>query len=246
MQVKKIIVIALVALVACNKRFVANKVTYQGYAVATNVTANSKLNSLIKPYADSVNAKMNDVLGEVTEELTKKQPESTLGNFVADAMLFGAKKNYNQQIDASFANFGGIRLNAIPKGKLTRSKIFELSPFDNVLVLQTLTGEQLQQFLNHISGRGGWPAAGISWVIQNKTATNILINGVALNTNANYTIAIVDYVANGGDDCNMLKSIVQKNNGILCRDAIIEYCQNLTRNQQPITATLQNRVSYAK
>ena len=63
---------------------------------------------------------------------------------------------------------GGIRLNAVPAGDITRGKIFEMSPFDNIIVLQKLNGKLLQEFLNHISGRGGWPAAGIQWQIKNK------------------------------------------------------------------------------
>lgn len=59
----------------------------------------------------------------------------------------------------------------------------------------------LQVFLNHISNKGGWPATGITWQIKDKTAVNVLINGQPLNETADYTVAMVDYVANGGDDC---------------------------------------------
>ena len=35
----------------------------------------------------------------------------------------------------------------------------------------------------------------------------LFINGAPLNESATYTIANNDYVANGGDDCTMLKPI---------------------------------------
>jgi hypothetical protein len=53
-------------------------------------------------------------------------------------------------------------------------------------------------------------------------------------------------VANGGDNSDMLKTIPQINNGFLLRDALIEYVQSLTQKGQPITATIQNRVTNAQ
>ena len=35
-----------------------------------------------------------------------------------------------------------------------------------------------------------------------------------------------DYVANGGDDCTMLKPIPQLNNGYIFRDAVFDYLAN--------------------
>ena len=42
-------------------------------------------------------------------------------------------------------NHGGIR-SYIPKGNITTGKIFELMPFDNLIVLQEVKGSVLQQF----------------------------------------------------------------------------------------------------
>ena len=166
---------------------------------------------------------MNDIIAVAGMSLEKRQPEGTLGNILSDAMLIMAREKYKTTVDASFVNFGGIRLPAIAAGNITRGKIFELSPFDNVVVLQKVSGKIMQQFLNLVAGRGGWPCAGISYQIKNKQAVNVNIGGNPIAENSIYTIALVDYIANGGDDCEMLKVLPQENNGYLFRDAILEY-----------------------
>ena len=239
--------------ISCKTVYQPQSVAYVDYRLSQSSKQNSSVITLLQPYADSVNKSMNDVIAVAEIELEKKQPEGTLGNIMADAMLTKAKQIYNIPVDGAFINNGGIRLPAIPRGNITRGKIFELAPFDNVIVLQKLSGKILQEFLNHISGRGGWPVAGMSWQIKNlpagqagKTAINILINGVPIDETAVYTIALVDYVANGGDDCNMLRPIPQINKGYILRDAILEYLTDINKQGKKISSKIENRVSNAE
>jgi 2',3'-cyclic-nucleotide 2'-phosphodiesterase (5'-nucleotidase family) len=189
---------------------------------------------------------MNAVIAVAAKELEKKQPEGTLGNVMVDAMLAKAKQANKMPVDAAFINYGGIRLTSVAAGNITRGKVFELTPFDNDIVLQKLSGKILQQFLNHISAKGGWPVAGITWQIKNKTAVNILINGLPIDETLIYTIAMVDYVANGGDDCAMLRPIPQVSIGYVLRDALIAYFMELNTQGKKITATIENRVTNAE
>ena len=232
-------------LFSCQTFYQPQSVKYKDYRLTQNSKQDGALNTALKPYADSVNKNMNDIIAVAEEELVKRQPEGSLGNIMADGMLAIAKEKYNEPIDASFINFGGIRLQAIPAGNITRGKLFELAPFDNVIVLQKIEGKVFQQFLNHISSRGGWPTAGMTWQIKNKEAINVLIGRKPLLETSTYTIALVDYVANGGDDCEMLKSISQINNGILFRDAIIAYFSSFTKQGKKIPAITEKRVSNA-
>ena len=232
-------------LLSCQTFYQPQTVKYKDYRLTQTSEQDGALNTALKPYTDSVNKNMNDIIAVAEEELVKRQPEGSLGNIMADGMLAIAKEKYNQPIDASFINFGGIRLQAIPAGNITRGKLFELAPFDNVIVLQKIEGKVFQQFLNHISSRGGWPTAGMTWQIKNKEAVNVLIGRKPLLETSTYTIALVDYVANGGDDCEMLKSISQINNGILFRDAIIAYFSSFTKQGKKIPAITEKRVSNA-
>jgi 2',3'-cyclic-nucleotide 2'-phosphodiesterase (5'-nucleotidase family) len=257
MQYKRIYLLPFLLLsslvFSCKTIYQPQSVAYVDYRINKTAVADSGVLQLLQPYADSVNKSMNTIIAVAATELEKKQPEGTLGNFMADAMLIKARELYKMPVDAAFVNYGGIRLTNIMAGNITRGKIFELAPFDNIIVLQKISGKTLQLFLNHISGRGGWPVAGIGWQIKNKPdltkekmAINILINGLPIDETAQYTIAFTDYIANGGDDCNMLRPIPQINKGYLFRDALINYCTDMHQQGKEITAIIQNRVSNAE
>ena len=59
-------------------------------------------------------------------------------------------------------------------------------------------------------------------------------------------MALADYVANGGDDCIMLKTVPQINNGYIFRDAILEYFADINKQGKKIVAKIENRVSNAE
>ena len=163
-----------------------------------------------------------------------------------DALIVMAKEKFKVPVDAAFLNNGGIRLPSLAVGNITRGKVFELAPFDNIVVLQKVNGKVLQQFLDHVSAIGGWPSAGVTWQIKDKKAVNVMVNGSPINETAMYTIANNDYVANGGDDCDMLRPIPQINNGYVFRDAILEYMKRLTREGKTVSAKIENRVTNAE
>ena len=236
----------LVFQVSCNSAYHSQKVEYKDYRIQSSNKSDSALLTLMKPYADSVNKSMSEVVGIADKNLDKKQPESTLGNFMADAMIIMSREKYGINVDASFINFGGVRLTQIPPGPVSRGKIFELMPFDNLLVLQKLNGEVLQQLLDHIAERGGWPIAGITMAIKDKKAVNVLVGGKPINNSSVYTIANSDFVANGGDNADMLRPIPQQSNGYLMRDAIFDYIKKLKSEGKNISANEEKRITNAQ
>ncbi len=189
--------------------------------------------TMLKPYADSVNASMNLVLGSLEVQLVKSWPSCSLGYFMTDAYKEGAEKKFNRKVDVAAMNMGGIRLNAMEPGPVTRGKIFELMPFDNLMVLIELDGATLQAFLDHIASRGGWPLTGAELTIEQKKATRVLIGGKPIDPAAKYVLATSDYVANGGDDSNVLKGLPQINIGYLQRDAILDYVSTHNKIELP-------------
>jgi 2',3'-cyclic-nucleotide 2'-phosphodiesterase (5'-nucleotidase family) len=201
---------------------------------------------MIQPYRQEVDRTMNEVVGFAPVALEKKQPEGTLGNFMADALLERARAVFLVPVDAAVVNFGGIRLNQLPAGPVTNGKIFELMPFDNLLVLQKLKGDVLQRFLNLTAARGGWPVAGITLEIRGQEAIRVRIGGRPLDTAAVYTIANSDFVANGGDNADMLRGLPQISNGYLVRDALFDHIKNRKSAGKSIVAEVQQRVIYAE
>lgn len=239
------IVFAIVVLHSCKTAYQPTTVEFNDYKISQVTSESNSLTRLLKPYAESVNKNMNDVIAIAAINLEKRTPEGTLGNVLADAMLFKAREKYGKNVDASFINSGGIRLPSIAKGNITRGKIFELAPFDNLIVLLEINSKDLLLFLDLVAGKGGWPCAGITYQIKNNKPVNVQLRGAPLDENTVYTIALVDYIANGGDNCDMLKDLPQQNKGYLFRDAIIDYFTDLNNSGKTITSSIEKRVSNA-
>lgn len=231
---------------SCNITYKSQSLQYKSYRVTDTVSKNTAALSLLQPYSDKVNRTMNEVVGIAEISLEKKQPECTLGNFLADAFLVMAQEKYNTKADISLINFGGMRLTQVPKGEVTNGKIFELMPFDNLLILQKVKGDVLQQFLDLIAAKGGWPVAGMTMQIKDKKAVNVMIGGKPIDPNATYTMVNSDFLANGGDNADMLRPIPQITNGYLMRDAIFDYIKKLKSQGKNITANIENRVTNAQ
>lgn len=232
--------------ITCNTLYETRSLEYRTYRVTESQKKDSALLAFLAPYSETVNRTMNDVVGVADQSMDKKQPESTLGNFMTDAFLVMAAEKYNTPVDASFLNYGGMRLTQLPAGNVTTGKIFELMPFDNLLILQKLKGDVLQQFLDLTAARGGWPVAGLTMQIKDKKAVNVMIGGKPLDPNATYTTVNSDFVANGGDNADMLRNVPQISNGYLMRDAIFDYIKKLKSQGKNISAKIENRVSYAQ
>lgn len=200
---------------------------------------------MLQPYKKGVDTQMKVIIGHTDIPLTKAQPESTLGNFVADAQLMAAKA-IDPKTEISISNYGGIRVPYIDPGPLTRGKMYELMPFDNMLTIVEIPGTVLKQFCNHIAKGKGWPVSGISFTIKDKQAENILINGQPLDEHRYYKVATSDYVARGGDNCDFLSTEKKRFTSIFIRDAMMAYVTRLEQAGKPLHPQIENRIRYAE
>lgn len=240
----RLIVYFLVSLVACsgcNLSFSTKRSVYSQYGVfAGRAKPDSAAQVLIKPFRDSLSARMDVVIGTSEMELVKQQPESTLGNFCADAILdYTLTLLPEKRIHASVINYGGLRIPALPKGEITVGKIYELMPFDNFITVVWISGDSLQSLCNTIAAAGGWPVAGLSFRIENKKAVDIKVQNAPVVTSSEYGIVVSDYLANGGDNMTMLRTDKMTTTGVFMRDALINYIKSLDK---PITVSLEQRI----
>lgn len=215
------------------------KVTHQ-------IAPDKNIKAFYQPYKDSLDKSMKVQLATLSQDLMKEQPESTLGNMMVDILKAETEKYTKKKIDIAILNYGGIRSSSLAKGPLLIENAYLLMPFDNYLVALNLTGQQIQTFCDIIAEYGGWPVAGISFQIQNKKAINIMVGEQPLDNSKIYCTATIDYVANGGDGMEFLRPIPQIQTGVLYREAIMEYWKEQTKEGKQISASLENRVSYAK
>ena len=118
-------------------------------------------------------------------------------------------------------------------------------PFDNKLVMLELDGATTKKLLDRIAEKGGWPISHtLSMEIDGQTATNIKIKGQDFDINKTYTVALADYIADGGDDCFFLADGKRTDKDLLIRDIIIDHLRNKPVGEKVIvqddTARIKN------
>lgn len=194
------------------------------------------IESLISGYREEMNKEMLVVIGDLPEELTKSKPNSNLGNWFTDMLEEEAKILFPEdEVDFAIQNYGGLRVNAFAKGPITQSDIFELMPFDNTLVLLTLPIDKVQALCDRIAHYGGWPISkSLQFTVKDSSATDILIKNQPLNSKEFYNIAIPDYIANGGDQCDFLLDHKSINSGIFIREIVIDHIKRKDEKGEPI------------
>lgn len=230
--------------IACTNTKRLVQVQYTGYEIRMPYRTDTVMQQFLQAYTDSLYQAGHIVVGFATSNMYKKQPESALGNFMADGMRIMAEKKLGVPVHAAFINYGGIR-SGLRKGDITIDDLCALMPFNNVVVVQKLKGNVVRALLDHIAGSNGWPCSGITMKIKNKQATDVYINGRPLDENEWYYIANTDYIANGGDHCTMLRTQAQVNKNYLLSDALADYVRMLTQQGKPVAATIENRITYA-
>jgi 2',3'-cyclic-nucleotide 2'-phosphodiesterase (5'-nucleotidase family) len=214
------------------------------YAIKAN-DSNAKYDTFLLPYRKAMQQKMNVIVGTSNMQLVKAKPDGNLGHMVCDAMYYAASQK-KIPCDASMCNAGGIRVPSVAKGNVSLGTVYEIMPFDNELLVLSFTGPQLDSICQGIARSGGMPVSGIEFTINQNTAQNIKINGNPLSYNTTYNIVVSDYMANGGDNMNILKNLPRTQCKILLRDAIVDYIKYCTANNKPLATENQKRITQSK
>ncbi len=214
------------------------------YKVDSSAGGNAAMVQMLSRYKGAVDTLTQQQVVRSSGVLTKAQPESTLGNLVAEAQLAAARQ-IDPKVVAAVSNYGGLRLPLIAPGPIHRETIYELMPFENTVCIAEMPGSVVQQFCNNMARRKGWPVAGLRFTIEDTLATNIEIGGQPLNPVLVYKVALNDYNAKGGDNCDFLRPLRKKNSTVLIREAILTYLADFEKRGEEYHPTLDGRVRYA-
>lgn len=214
-----------------------------GIKVNASLPAHPQTEALIAPYRQQLQAQMTEVLGYSAQELRKiDNRESALGNFVADVQMAQVLPLYPKPIDLSLMTTGGLRA-TIPQGPVTLNHVFELSPFENQLVVVTLPGTTLQKLFAYGARSKDLIFNNATFTIKNNQPLNIRINHQPLDVNRLYRVVMSDYLANGGDNLTFLKEATSvEPTGILVREALIRHIRQLTAQNKKIEARIDGRM----
>jgi 5'-nucleotidase len=209
-----------------------------------SIKPDPEITKFIDKYEAKVSPIINQVIGMAKTTISAEQNasgESALGNLIADAQRSAMKTDF------AFMNPGGIRAN-IEQGEVTWGELYNVQPFSNQLVKMTLTGEQIRKLLNQqwqsnqtrmlqISGLTyTWDA---SKPIGDKVVDIYLPNGAKLDPNAEYTVTVNSFLADGGDNFTVFTEGKNREVGPVDLEALIHYIQQLP---QPFDAQIEGRI----
>lgn len=236
------------ALVACKETGYLSKVETSEYILSdsSSIREDSMIAAKIRPYSEKMQADLDVVLANSAQAMEKGIPESLLGNFVADLCFERAQREYQprdgHKIDFAFLNNGGLR-RSLPAGKITKRDVFELMPFENELVILTLSGGIVNKLLNFMASKGGAPVSGLRFTIKENTAFNAMIGNVAFDTTKSFKVLTSDYLANGGDNFSFLsEALHRENTSIKIRDAIIQHLYIQGKTEEIVQVNLDGRI----
>lgn len=242
---KNLLFLALVFLLACSpKVWHKAEITSSGTRInATAIDSDSIMLTMIQPYKSQANAKMSEIIGENEAKLDKGKPESTLTNFLADLVQNTVERKTGEKLDGTITNYGGVRVAYLAQGKVTLGNVYEIMPFDNMIVVLRINGRQLQTFCDHVASDGGWPVSKtLHFEIKDGKAENIKLNNISIQADNTYRICVPDYVANGGDDCSFLKDVPRTSYNIFLRDVIIDGVKQISKEGQKIHSQKDGRL----
>ena len=231
---------------ACTHHYHVSKQTSQTIRLDTAVSTQSAqdIDRMIQPYREEVEAKMSQVIGETAVPLRKAQPESTMGNFTADCLAEKAAAYTDLPIAFAVQNYSGLRIPRIPAGDITNRQVFEMMPFNNMLVVLALDGETTNRFIQHMAKNGGEPVSrGLRYRIQDDQAVDITIDDEPIKLDTTYYIATADWVANGSGNRDYLRAFSQLQTKYQVREVYTQCIEEAATRGKPIHPKLDGRVS---
>ena len=179
----------------------------------------------VAPYKASVDSMMSPPLGLSRVAMSVKRPESLLSNWAADVMVEGGTATGLEPADMGLFNMGGLR-NNMPEGIVRRGDIMLISPFQNYVVVLEMKGSDMLELMKNIAAVKG---EGVSSSVRMEiTSSGELLSctvcGKEIDPHRTYTVATIDYLAEGNDKMYALKKATKRHDtGLLAREVMMEY-----------------------
>lgn len=241
-----IVVSACILLAACDKQ--PRQVTgMHSAAIAVDSTLDAiqdsdYLSSLAEIRAE-LDKQLNVVIGYAPYKMTAYKPESPLLNWSSDALYDMAKQVQSGPVDFAVVNVGGIRCDW-PAGNITWRHVFELMPFDNMLVVLTMEGEDVLELCEAIAAQGGQGVSRtLRMEIEDGEAEHVRLHGKPIDEDAVYYVATSDYLSTGMDNLAPLAHYLEKKEtNLKIRDLYIDYVRQTTAAGRQVVGEMDRRI----
>ena len=201
----------------------------------------STLTDIINVYKDSIDLKLDNVIGfsrglYTKDDYSKIKFNSSLGNLIADIIFKQADsvfyKSFGNNIDFVLQNHGGIR-SSLLEGEIKLTDAYKILPFENEIVVLEISKEVFDEMVLFLSNeKFPHPISGFS-IMDDKALID-----KEKSLNDKFFLATNDYLLSGGDNMFFL----ERNSGVFnlgysLRDAFIDY----TINEEDLESKVDNR-----
>jgi len=220
----------------------------------------------LQPWRQQLLEFTGKVVGSAAKELfLSRGKESTLGNWVADAMVWawrGKKAPGGGSVRIGLVNSGAIR-SAFNKGNITLADLLSTFPFQNTFDVSTLLGSNLRLALEHSvfpmdskgnAGSGQFlQVSGLKVVFDVRrppgdrvVQVKVLADDgtyVELEDEKEYSVVTPNYIASGGDG---YKFETWKTRDRILGALDTEVLQGVLARESPISAQVEGRIILLK
>ncbi|MEH7501363.1 bifunctional 2',3'-cyclic-nucleotide 2'-phosphodiesterase/3'-nucleotidase [Neobacillus drentensis] len=210
-----------------------------------SITPDAKIKEELDKYQADIAPITGQVVGEAAAPISRTanaDGETALGNLIADGMKAATKTDF------AFMNVGGIRDEIKKAGPITWGDLFAIQPFGNDIVTMNITGAQVRTLLNQqfAADRNRiMQISGLKYTWTNnlplgqKVLDIYLPNGSKIDPKGVYSVAVNNFMADGGDGFVVLKQGTDRVTKMTDIDAFIDYVKSFTK---PISAQIEGRI----
>ena len=206
-----------------------------------NIEDDPEVAAIVKKYDAKIRPQMEAVVGALGGELIKKcadgEGDGSLGNAMCEAL------RVKTGADVAVYNYGGIRVDSMPAGKVTRGAVYQFLPFDDQVCRMEIQGKYIQALLDQASKfeQGPLQTAGITCTLDksNKKAIDVKIGGKPLDPEKTYILATTEFLCGGGDGFSALSKgrIIDRYD--FTRDVFIDYLDDFKVLEVPATGNIK-------
>jgi 2',3'-cyclic-nucleotide 2'-phosphodiesterase (5'-nucleotidase family) len=209
---------------------------------SASVTPDPEMAAAVARYEQVLTGKMSEAICTTEVALdsstgTVRTREAAIGNLFADAMRAA------MHADAAVLNGGGIRAGKTyaAGSRISHGDILAELPFNNRVMVVEITGAALKRGIENglsLLPRPGGRFPQVSGIaVQFELArpagsriTAMQVAGAPLNEATTYRVAVLDFLARGGDDYTMFRDAVQitpDNDAPLLVNEVVDYLRKL-------------------
>ncbi len=229
----------------CKTKYILKDAQVKHTQVTKSNAADPKMQTLLGPYRKRVDSIMAIPLATAAHDLGKQPGENLLGNAFTDLLLQSgvrwAQTNGQTVPTLGLLANGGLRV-PIAKGPISMGTMFELMPFENEVVILTLTGATVSQIAETQAKYRNLNLAGATIMVEKGVVSSVLIGGQPLDPSGVYQLVTIDYLADGGDNMACLaKANKRLATGDKLRDAFVQELKMMDKAGIPLGSKLEGR-----